>query len=275
MGCIMGCVMGCVMMIRGVSVKTAVTITLALVLGVRLAAAAEDVLPPSIVHEACEQYKKGQSFEIRARFLDDSAIFDPKVIYRSGSEFWKNAPFVREVGTEDFKALIRVKDLKGPLEYFIEVFDENGNGPARYGSPDAPVKVMPAIEPAECQQIGKVERTAAVRPSSSGAGGAATIGAEPATAGAGSTGTTAGAAGSQQTALIRQPPPPPPQGTCDRADRPIYCSPWLWGAAGAVVLGGGGVVAYVLLRKKDTATGPVRLRISAPDPTTLPLVRFP
>ena len=234
------------------------------------ARAAEDTSPPSIVHEPCEQYKKGAPFEVRARFLDDSPIFEPKVIYRSGGSVWKNARFEREPGRDDFRAVIRAADLKGALEYFLEAFDENGNGPARYGSPEAPVKVTPAVEPAECQQIIDVARPvsqpASARPAAPAAApalppGAAAVATPAAAPTTGAPATTTPAAVDLHSA------PPPPQRTCDRTDRPLYCSPWLWTAAGAVLVGGG-VGGYFLLAGKGAATPPaqVTLHVSAPNP---------
>jgi hypothetical protein len=117
-------------------------------------ARAQDTRMPSIVHEACAQYQKGKPFKIVARFEDDSQLFDQKVMYRTAQDRrWRTAPLVRDPNGQDFSVTIRAKDLKGNLEYFIEVFDEFGNGPARIGSPDAPIWVIPAKNPAPCIQV--------------------------------------------------------------------------------------------------------------------------
>ncbi len=126
------------------------------------AAQEDDLLPPGIVHEPCEFYKKRRNFEIIARFYDDSPIFDPKVIYRTRSRRWKSASFKKMPGGKDFKATLKKRKLKGVLEYFIEVFDENGNGPARYGSPEAPVRVRPSRKLVECIQVPEEEEEAMV-----------------------------------------------------------------------------------------------------------------
>ena len=232
------------------------------------AAAVEDSAPPSIVHEACEQYKKGQAFEIRARLLDDSAIFEPKVIYRAGSENWKSAALVREGTTDVFKATIKGKDLKGPLEYFIEAFDEFGNGPARYGSPEAPIRVLASVNPAPCQQITELQPQSgfeATRPDSSGG-----------TAAGSTTDLNAGPGASSKPGVdLRQEPPPAPGGVCSGPEQPLYCSPWLWGAAGAVVIGGG-TLAYILLRGSSPTTENVRIHVTVPAPALTGLsVRLP
>ena len=119
-----------------------------------IAAWAEDLIPPQIVHEPCEEYQVGEPFGIWARFYDDSPIFDPKVVYHPiGVDEWQSAPFVKQMGSEDFLAEIPVTALRGGMEYFIEVFDENGNGPARYGGPDVPIRVFPSANAPRCRQI--------------------------------------------------------------------------------------------------------------------------
>ncbi len=114
----------------------------------------EDTKPPQIVHEPCDFYKKGRKFEVMARFFDDSAIFDPKVMYRrKGHPNWRAAPFARVPGTDDFTAVLRGNHLRGRVEYFIEAYDENGNGPARFGSVDVPLVLKPSRKAQTCEQI--------------------------------------------------------------------------------------------------------------------------
>ncbi|MBN1960456.1 MAG: hypothetical protein JW841_05880 [Deltaproteobacteria bacterium] len=251
-----------------------------------LALAAEDNTPPAIVHEPCEQFKIGESFEIKARFIDDSAIFDPKVIYRSRNEFWKNVPFVRETNSDDFKAVISSKDLSNKLFYFIEAFDENGNGPARYGSPDAPIELEASDNPPVCQQLSDFGHIPSLHASSNamtepkeitddtnvvGAAGSSKIS---------KTKTSKSAKTSTSDDLTEQPastrdmdandfkrePPLPPPSTCERSDRPIYCSPWFWGITGAVLLGGGGVLGYMLLKKDEQIPNQLYINVRAPSP---------
>jgi len=221
---------------------------------------AEDTLPPSIIHEACSEYQKGKPFDIIARFEDESQLFDPKVMYRaSGDSHWKQAPFTKMPASEDFKATIKVKDLKGTLEYFIEVFDEFGNGPARMGSPEAAIKVAPAKSPEPCEQIPAQRRSVAVAGSSAPTPPEPEITTPKPAVGAASGG-----------GALSQPVPPPVQATCDRQDRPLYCEAWLWGTLGVVVAAAGGVGLYFLLRPSDqppTRSSSVRLQVTGPDPT--------
>ena len=236
-------------------------------------ARAEDTLPPSIIHEACSDYLKGKPFDIVARFEDASQLFDPKVMYRAGGDSrWKQVAFVKQPGGEDFRATIKVKDLKGTLEYFIEVFDEFGNGPARMGSPEAPIKVEPSKSPEPCDQVPTATSQAAITSGSAPTSGSADIVTEklpPRTGASTQTPTVQTATGSN---VMTQPMPMPPQSTCQRDDRPLYCEAWLWGTLGALVVVGGGVGLYFLLRPSASTTPPrdsVTLRISGPDPTTV------
>jgi hypothetical protein len=239
-------------------------------------ARAEDTLPPSIIHEACGEYLKGKPFDIIARFEDESQLFDPKVMYRSsGDSHWKQVAFNKETGSEDFKATVKVKDLKGTLEYFIEVFDEFGNGPARMGSPEAPIRVEPSKVPEPCDQVPKAAKQVAVTSGSrtTPTPATGTIDTQkpppPTTTGGTSTTTAHTTTGSN---VMTQPVPPPAQSTCEQSDRPLYCEAWLWGTLGALVVVGGGVGLYFILKPSPTTT-PVResvkLKVSGPDPTAV------
>ncbi|MFC1610677.1 hypothetical protein ACFL6C_06955 [Myxococcota bacterium] len=226
--------------------RTLTVVTIAIVSSPPAPARAMDTLMPRIVHEACGEFAKSQPFEIRARFEDESQLFDPKVIYRTRTDsHWKHAPFIKDARTENFVATIRAKELRGPVEYFIEVFDEYGNGPARMGSPEAPIRVLPARNPEPCQQL----PTNTVVTTTSGSSPANGMG-------------------------ITTPGPPPLQGTCDREDRPLYCEPWLWGTLGVVVAAGAGAAVYFfVLRDPDNGNDQVdsvKLIITGPDPTTPP-----
>jgi hypothetical protein len=238
-------------------------------------ARAEDRLPPQIVHEPCEFYKKGQAFEIQARFLDESKLFDPKVIYRGRNEtFWKNVPFVKQATSEDFSATIKARDLTGTLEYFIEVFDEWGNGPARYGGPEAPVLVQPSRDPPTCRQIPVIESKVETTPASTVAGAAATA----------APGSTPLSPGKSETLPVAAPTPAGPlaapapaaaQSTCGRRDRPFFCEAWFWGVTGGVVVAAA-VGVYFLTRTSSPGTNEfVTLRVTGPGPTGIgPAVFF-
>lgn len=213
--------------------------------------AAQDVLPPQIVHEPCEEYKQGDNFTVIARFYDDSPLFDPKVLYRSAKDSnWKSAPFKKDPRSDNFTALISGRNIRGSVEYFIEVFDENGNGPARYGAPDAPVLLRPSPSPEQCVQVSDLSQTLNVTEGSSQDPKSVPPGAD----------------------LTRA--APTQQDACDSADAPVYCSPWLWIGIGAVVLGAAGTITYLLLRdnapeQPDPLPAEIAIGVATPSPAAL------
>lgn len=213
---------------------------------------AVDTLMPSIVHEGCVEFSPGQSFVIWARFEDESQLFDPKVIYRTGpNRPWTPIPLIKEPGTEDFKAVIPAHELGKTLEYFIEVFDEFGNGPARMGSPDAPLRVMASASPAPCQQIPLQSSLVTVDSRSVQGGG------------------FPGLVLPTQGTQVQK-----PVGRCQQKDRPLYCEQWLWWTVSGVVLTGGALGTYFAV-KQSQKKGPkgidsVILSVTVPDPTKSP-----
>lgn len=227
-------------------------------------AAAEDNLPPQIVHEPCEFYQKGKPFTIIARIYDDSPLFDPKVVYRSSRvKDWRSASFSKAAGTDDFKATIRSRDLRGSLEYFIETFDENGNGPARYGSPDAPVRVLPSEEAEECIQTG--QDFGPIKSVDSSKLGGPTRGKD----GDGTT-ETIETGGRWVGDPLTQEIPPSAKTGCNADNAPIYCSPVLWTVLGVAVAAGIIVPVVVVTTSGSGPAEPpayVDLTVSGPDVT--------
>ena len=99
-----------------------------------------DVEPPVINHAPVLQAEEGAPLMVRARIVDASEIFAPAVYVRPrGAVQWDAIAMERVGGT--YEARIPAEQVTGPLEYFIEAFDEEGNGPARAGSPEEPIVV--------------------------------------------------------------------------------------------------------------------------------------
>lgn len=112
------------------------------------ARAQEDTEPPAIVHDEVRSARVGEPVVIRATITDPSGVFDPTLLYRvAGDGEFLRLPMTKATGEEDawdedrFEATIPGEVVGGDLEYFIEAFDEMGNGPARYADADLPVKV--------------------------------------------------------------------------------------------------------------------------------------
>lgn len=116
----------------------AVMLPLALAL-VSPAARAEDTEPPKITFTPVTTAKKGAPVHITAKITDESKFF-PQVFYRyAGGQYEKAIDMKKGKGKDVFEAAIPYKTEK--LEYYLECYDELGNGPARAGDPDAPFKI--------------------------------------------------------------------------------------------------------------------------------------
>lgn len=126
--------------------------------GARAARPARDKRPPRIEHVAPSSAPAGEPLRVEAVITDESGVFDPVVLWRpaSGDEAGPGAgreyarAEMREVeGAADTYAALLPIEGEGAIEYLIEAFDVEGNGPARAGAPDAPLVV--ALEAAAAQ----------------------------------------------------------------------------------------------------------------------------
>lgn len=111
--------------------------------------AGDDVDPPAVTHDEVKSGRVGVPVVVRATIADPSGVFDPAVLYRVGGE----GEFLRlsmegGEGGGAYEAVIPGEVVSDDLEYFIEAFDQRGNGPARYADADLPVKV-PVLTTAE------------------------------------------------------------------------------------------------------------------------------
>jgi hypothetical protein len=112
----------------------------AFALALVLPARADDTTAPVIVHTPLATAAKGP-LKITAKITDESKFF-PQVFYRYGGqrEYDKPLDMKKVRGTKDqYEATIPFK--ADAVEYYLEAYDEFGNGPARAGTPEAPNKV--------------------------------------------------------------------------------------------------------------------------------------
>ncbi len=100
-----------------------------------------DTEPPVITHVRIANAPINQPIAVRARIEDASEVFAPSVYVRAvGSEMFDNIPMTK---VEDgYQAIIPAEQVTQAIEYFIEAFDEQGNGPAREGTPEQPIRVL-------------------------------------------------------------------------------------------------------------------------------------
>jgi hypothetical protein len=106
------------------------------------ARAEDDTSPPVIAHTPVTRGDRGKSTLLTAKITDESKIF-PQVFFRFGT----SGPYEKPL---DMKP---VKGQKGQwsaalppspanvIEYYIEAYDEFGNGPGRAGEPGKPFRI--------------------------------------------------------------------------------------------------------------------------------------
>jgi hypothetical protein len=122
--------------------------TVALALSV--AAAAQD-LSPRVDHVPIKQVKHGDAFVVRALIVSQSGkpIFEPMLYLRlSGFSGFTHVPMKADPQMKDvFEARVPAEHVSGDFAYYVEAYDEDGNGPGRVGSPQAPLAVTIVAPP--------------------------------------------------------------------------------------------------------------------------------
>jgi|GEM_PF-1429104 len=123
------------------SIAVAASLTFLGLFLVSTSARAEDTAAPVIEHTPVTKADKGAIVSVVAKVTDESKFF-PQVFFRytPGGSFEKPL---------DLRPIKNKKNMfgaaipnKGPyVEYYLEAYDEFGNGPGRAGSPEAPFKV--------------------------------------------------------------------------------------------------------------------------------------
>src|SRR5256886_10412882 len=121
--------------------------------------------PPAITHAALTQALKGKPVEISARLVGDTGVQGAVVMFRhAGDKEYKALP-MGNLGGDDYTATIPAAMTTSDLEYYVEAFDQYGNGPARSGAPNVPyaLRIMdpaPAAVPAPAPvALGAQKRT--------------------------------------------------------------------------------------------------------------------
>lgn len=105
----------------------------------------KDTTPPVIVHEPVVEAVVGQPTTFTATITDASGVFAPMLSYREeGAASHSSEDLVEADG-----AYSVTLTLRPPFEYWIEAYDELGNGPGRSGDPRTPHKVRDATPPPE------------------------------------------------------------------------------------------------------------------------------
>lgn len=103
-------------------------------------AVAVDTTPPVLVHTPVEEAVLGRPTTFNATITDEAGIFAPTLYYREeGATGYSSAAL-----TGDDGAYSATLTLRPPFDYWIEAYDELGNGPSTSGSTLAPHRVRDA-----------------------------------------------------------------------------------------------------------------------------------
>lgn len=112
-----------------------------LALALPAAAFGADTKPPKIAHTPINEAPAGKALPVSATITDDSEIFEPTLSYRAaGTKRFLSASMSKGAGNT-FTATIPDVAMTGTVEYFLEAYDANGNGPARFASDAKPHKI--------------------------------------------------------------------------------------------------------------------------------------
>ena len=113
-----------------------------------------DVAAPVVEHTPVAKHDGKGPVVVDVEIVDDSAIFEPTLLVRNpGAPAFMRVPLVKKADASDvWSAEVPVAMLSGDVEYLVEAFDEHGNGPARVGDENAPLKIVrdvPVVAPAD------------------------------------------------------------------------------------------------------------------------------
>lgn len=104
-------------------------------------ARAEDHTGPVIRHTPAEVAPRGQALRVEARIDDQSGVAFPRVYYRKIGEPSYNVVSMQRRG-DRYVAMLPGFAIEGAgVEYYLEAFDEKGNGPTHHGRADRPHRV--------------------------------------------------------------------------------------------------------------------------------------
>lgn len=119
------------------------TVLFAALIVLAAADARADEDPPRITHTPVERVQRGEPLRISATMKDESEIFAPTLYFRSPGQEGYESVILHQEG-DVFTAQI---PLDGDVQYWIEAYDEYGNGPTRVGTPAAPHLVVVVDRP--------------------------------------------------------------------------------------------------------------------------------
>jgi hypothetical protein len=113
---------------------------------VSTAARAADNKAPVITHTPITSVAPGDFVKVMAKITDESKFF-PQVFFRYGTSGPYESPLdMKPVKGEPHMFGANIEAKGAVVEYYIEAYDELGNGPGRSGDPDKPLHVRVGAE---------------------------------------------------------------------------------------------------------------------------------
>ncbi len=111
----------------------------------------EDTTPPSLQHEPIARALRAQPLRVAAKISDDrSGVAGQQLCYRNFFQReYQCAPLVNENEGELYTFDIPAAAVTDGLAYYLEAYDNAGNGPSRSGTPEGPHTVGIADELSE------------------------------------------------------------------------------------------------------------------------------
>ncbi|MFM2152007.1 MAG: hypothetical protein RL199_442, partial [Pseudomonadota bacterium] len=107
---------------------------------------------PDVRLSPLPEVRCGQPLPIEVDIRDDDGVFDPRLYVRPQGAARFAAVTLREGASGLYRAVIPADEVERGVDFYVEAFDNQGNGPARSGSLDAPHRFdchrAPADEPA-------------------------------------------------------------------------------------------------------------------------------
>jgi hypothetical protein len=95
----------------------------------------------------------GQPLPVEVEIRDADGVFDPRLYVRS-QEGGRFAPVaLREGASGAYRTVLSADEVAKGVEFYVEAFDGQGNGPSRSGSPDAPHRFDCAAAPVEVAPV--------------------------------------------------------------------------------------------------------------------------
>jgi hypothetical protein len=109
-----------------------------------------DTLAPELVHKPLTTATESTDARVEAVLSDPSGLLEPSLLWRyPGQKNWTSVPLTPAGAPDLYVAIVAADKVIRDFEYYLEAYDNQGNGPARAGAPEAPliVRVVPPPPP--------------------------------------------------------------------------------------------------------------------------------